>query len=486
MAKIVWIVLAAVMCNVQVIQPGEYKSPLKWPNYDENLGAADCCPLVLKERTSSGGVPPDAIQGGVIRKDKEKVYYVRLDLHLPDWGGYNSGDGTLTNPGYWVGMKLADPSDWNRINFRGVYLRQEIINRNIEITGNFPPKFPVLTNPYQCTLGWWKSVYRQQQPVPDIDLVYPYSGYHYFARYDHDGFVAAGVLDRDTSHARELENGQAGIFHEIFEGRVDHHKEAGSEVLYINCTDSLRNILQVKMMELVVNYDKLGDSTAPVTIKTRTYSNPTDNEHEYEYSVAHEMFSSMEIRFDKESRTVSRRKWGSSFEITAEGPVKEIFKLGGKIGGFLNFEKEWEDLIRNGNTDLRSEKRMYEDKATITVPPQSKTTVSTIQMPVRGNLPFTAKYEIKSIARQMTPNAILKALERTSGISNVREENGTVVINMKGFLKVDSGFNIETTQETKSLLPSAASCTTVLPLLWFFSFSLFLIQFTILRPALLF
>ena len=423
-----------------------------------NVGEYDCCPLIWKPLTvlpSGSFVPSDAVLAGYDGDKGTKQYFTMLpsqNVFSHDLLGYVKEDSL------------------NRPHFRFEYLGKERYyeyhpeEKCLFVPQSFPsPPFPpgkcelfnisgpavVLTNPYNCQLGWWQRNTTKGMPLHSLQYHYPRLGKVNLGRYLCTKFndVMPGYFNISTLQ-----------FHTI-DGYCDEpHENHGPEFLYIDCHASVQNMFKAELFDLKSDLDKFmkEGGKEEVSLQSTTIINESNETQETDVNLKAETTKSFRLTEESGSNETRITKIHYSvdagIEIKAEGVIGKIFGYSGSAHTNYKYDKDTEErfekYVRTGRMDTQTSANTYTFNQKILEPAHSNTTISIMTTPIHGNITFKAGYRIKTPKLLDFPGMsydfvffALKRLEVGQGMQNITRQGDYLVWYKEGTLTIQSGTN---------------------------------------------
>lgn len=232
--------------------------------------------------------------------------------------------------------------------------------------------------------------------------------------------------------------------------KPDHY-----DLMYVDCKKSIQSMSTAKLYD--VKYDpndfanlKNSPSRVVYTKKVMVNNSPEKSESEIKFQIE---------TFDNAS--LSLRESHSNFFKTSEKTYKE-WSVGGKLS-FLKFiglevgggtkNEKW-TTTESGNANSHEQeifrttarRELFEFSQKVTIPPYSKTTLVAFSKPIKGNVPFTAIYELFPSGSKSSNNAdILEATLKKYGMEQKMERTprGTLLVHYEGTMDVDAGHEVD-------------------------------------------
>lgn len=164
-------------------------------------------------------------------------------------------------------------------------------------------------------------------------------------------------------------------------------------------------------------------------------------------SIPKDITASVSMSIEKTSRDVNTLKL--EFKQKAELSPE----IGGVGGSFtIGYEHVWDRLTTTGSSSFNSTVKSFREQVTLTIPPHSKARLSIQMRPLKGRIPLTALYKIKSMAKEMTGNNIMVAMERLGPLGNqITVGDDFIAYNRTASLTIDSGVDARIKTEYSKL-----------------------------------
>lgn len=415
--------------------------------HDNNIGQYDCCPLVWKEmlETSTGYVmPPDAIVIGESSPGGNLLYYARIPLELsPD-------PGFLETPGFGIKSGANDShlfilKDEGILSYKNDNCVRKLGQSDCLYQMNY--KVVILSNPHGCSLGWWKRSIRKKMPDPSSDILFPIVSRGYFARnVTREGVMTGGVLSVDDMYYRTADMANSNNL-------AVKTTDPGTEVLYINCKDSIKRIFDAQLFAIEYDKDKLLAGKSSTTLQSSSIVNNNDYPQSSEVSLTAEVSHSLQMSTEKSIRNSSSQSSSSSFGKSVSYEMKRqmgIFGAGFSKGSEENHGSSRgssiESFAMTGQMVMETTTTTYTFQQKVSIPAKSTTTVNIISTPVRGTVSFRSKYRFRygsTAMRIMSPEATLAALKRVGCIEmdKISLEGEDLILTYEGTLSISTGYD---------------------------------------------
>lgn len=310
--------------------------------------------------------------------------------------------------------------------------------------------YNILTNPNNCTIGWYMKRFMDEEIPTKKNWFFPslqMKTLGDFAR--HEGIP--GRLD---------EKGRFALMSEPSGEYFDWRENPWVELMYVDCYKSIPSMSESKLVNITIDQEdilKVQNSRTIVTNTKKIVINNSPEPMKSFVSFEHETFDNVSMRL-KESH-------GSYFGTTDE--TYRSWTVGGGISltfGFigLNFgasftSSDWntrtENKFKFEETEIfqtSSSRKLFGFSQDIYVPPFSKTILTALSNPIRGEVPFTAVYELTPVG--VSQDILLETLQKYGLDKNVEPTiNGTLLVTLKGFIKADSGHEVDVDVQTVQL-----------------------------------
>ena len=419
--------------------------------YVDDIGEKDCCPLVWKpliDTPNGKVVPPDAIAIGNF--NGETRYYSMLSGKV--FGEDTGHIGILSQDSNKEVIYYTDKS--NNL----LYYREGCLHYSNDAKCISTVKDPVivLTNPHGCSIGWWKRTEQLSKlpgymnPLETSDIHIPRVGRFFFARFDQGNVVGGSIVNPDklwVQHDADLVN----------------HKGPGAnvDILVINCRESIRRILNAQLFNITYDDKSLPGEKESLSLSSSTVINNNPFPQSFDVNVAAETVKSMQMtfsgwQFNSSQHTItSTLATDTSLDVGFDWKfLKSSFKGSIRTG----YEEKWDNLMQKfaseGRMQAETKKTTYTFNQKVAVPAMSETKVTIITTPIKGNVPFKAKYRIKQTTQGiMSIPSIMDALKRLgiTDLDKMKLENNEWVMNYDGNLAVETGYNTHVDIASKSL-----------------------------------
>lgn len=394
---------------------------------NNNMGEDDCCPLVWKELINNEYMPPDSVQAG-ITKEKYKTYFTWLDgdkwnPRSTDKIGVVSEENTKI--AYYERSNKAYTYDGNCINSMKGKSSQGCPYQPIVI----------LTNPFKCSLDWWKREKKRAMPANTRQNQFPLIGDHYFAKRKYSKYTGAGVVDRVVGNNK-------GDYHEVYNKAVWNYASAGTEILLINCAKSIGNVIQAEIIQVHFDIEKLVDRNANVSLASATIDNSNGS-------------TTQTSRVTLEATKMEQLTISYEYSITTEIGVGFSQDIGARFEGVTmgmsrSINSKISEMAKTGRMEIHETQSKHTFEQEITVAAHTVIKVDIICTPIKGTVPFNATYNLSSKAFKKA-SAILATLKRQGfEVPNHKIDGDKVMINYTGIMSIESGYNTHVVfKETK-------------------------------------
>lgn len=307
---------------------------------------------------------------------------------------------------------------------------------------------PVLSNPNKCTTGYYTTRFRDEQIPKNSDWFFPRMSvwpYGDFARIN-------------IEPAKRLSNGSVKIMKsndDWDDSWVDH-----VGLLYVDCRKSIPSMSRTVLHNITFNekeFEKLKSIPNQViyTKKIMVNNSPLPSESEIKFKV--ETFDNASLKlshsyasyFHTDEQTY--RKW------SVDTKASFLNVIGFEAGGGINNEK-WKNIVSENSASGSQEiyqasarRELFEFSQKVKIPPFSKSTLIAFSKPIKGNIPFTAIYELFP-----TGNNNVHVLESTMkhyGMDREveRTNHGTLLVHYDGIMFVDVGHEVDVDIKTVKL-----------------------------------
>lgn len=452
-------------------------------NYQiNNLGERDCCPLVwktLKETPSGKYVPKDAIIAGH-SEDGDAIFYSRFSHS--SWynrhviGFVNSAD---LDAAYFL------KGSWEEFEKREFWFFREkrhCLTRDVnycDIILGWDSRIHVLTNPYDCVLGFWTRVIRDQMPVETEEIHFPMFGSHYFARhFDNDTkTLHPGILEYNGDIIfPENKPGRFKSYSLLDDWKVNSGFNIGTQVLYIDCKQSLPRIFSAELFSIKYFSDDVDKILLEkVTVYSMTVINTSDQIQVTNMNLMNNHSNSFEWNDDTRNETSGMmlidKKANARVEISIHDEDFLSEKWYTRLLSYVNvisgasgeLETEQESgqskIAKTGKLRMQvtSETHIIDQK--ITEAPHSETTIKMTYRPIKGSLKFKAGYrmKIKNLPEDekslITTNMVVSSFERLGmlDMKDIKTDGEYVTWTTEGFLNINAGTKAQIEISSKKL-----------------------------------
>lgn len=310
--------------------------------------------------------------------------------------------------------------------------------------------YSILTNPNNCTIGWYMKRFIDEEIPTKKDWFFPslqLKTLGDFAR--HEGIP--GRLD---------EKGRFARMNEPSGEHFDWVDFQWVELMYVDCYKSIPSMSESMLVKITIDEEDILKVQNSRTIVTNTKKIVVNNSPEPMKSFVnfeYETFDNVSMRL--------KQSHGSYF-TTTDGTYRS-WTVGGGISltfGFLglNFGASFTSSDWNTKTDNKfkfeeteifrtsSSRKLFGFSQDVYVPPFSKTILTALSKPVRGDIPFRAVYELTPVG--VSQDILLKTLRKYGLDKNVEPTtNGTLLVTLNGFIKADGGHEVDVDIQTVQL-----------------------------------
>lgn len=386
----------------------------------EDLGKEYCCPLVWKKLVNDQFIPRDAVQAGT-SKYGSKTYYTGLN---GEWWDPVSPDkiGVVSE----LNPRIAYYERNNKAyTYNGRCITAMTGKKQDE--GCPYKEIFILSNPFNCTLNWWKRESKREMPFLSKDKLFPNLGSKYLARRKYRSYTGAGVVDFKT-------NGNVGDYHEVYNGDVWNYGSSGTEIPYIDCDASFPNIIQVELLNLDFDISPLIYNKKNVSLASTIIDNSKGSTTQTsKVTLTARKMEQLSITYE----TTFVNKLKIEMPITVGVPLVKLLNL--TMG--LRVTDEIQKLAKTGTMNLKTTESTFSFEQEIAVPAHTIMRVDIMTMPIQGTVPFVAKYVLKSDAFRSS-RAIIAAVEH-QGLkvpSNHTLDGDNVIFTLEGKMSIESGY----------------------------------------------
>lgn len=321
----------------------------------------------------------------------------------------------------------------------------------------------VLSNPHGCDISWWIREDISQHPPETSERLFPTRNSNFFARLKYYKDKEKKDLFEEKIGYKEF--GRSDFYQIDLEYKKSSKvsNAAALELLYINCTSSLKKHLTSELFDIQYDLDELIRTEKEKTLATTEIINDSDFQQSTEVSLSAQTSSSLKMEHETHLNETTHMSW------TIHGSASMNFAIGlfGQISGSVEGENSGDVCMSNftktGKVSVSSKQTVFKFKQPVTTKSKSKTKLSIVMTPIEGTLPFAARYRIvPSTAKDAWDNKkIISALQR-SGFEDwsiVSEIDGTLVVEYKGKISVEAGVNTRIVIESKPLERPTTSTT---------------------------
>lgn len=224
------------------------------------------------------------------------------------------------------------------------------------------------------------------------------------------------------------------------------------DLLYVNCVKSIRTMSKATLYN--ITYDesylkKLKSYPHNQIYNEEMFSNDSPVAQKRTAKLVVETSDKATMRLERShhyyfnTSEQTYREWG------AKAAVGAFWKgLGIKVSGG-NTDKKWTSsesvATQSGAMELfrtSTRRALFEYKNDLTVPPFSHMLVSAWGMPLQGEIPFTAVYELSPTGNH-SPEVLEKTLKMYGMEEKIEKTNhGTLLVSYDGFMEIDAGHKV--------------------------------------------
>ena len=433
----------------------------------DDIGERDCCPLVWKKLidTPNGKlIPPDAIEIGAWHR--EKRYYSMLPGKY--FNSVSNKIGIITEDMHKEVGYFSDTSE-NIMLYKEGCLRYS--NKD---TCESVPQDPilVLTNPYGCSIEWYKREAKEAglalflNPLESSNIHVPRIGLYYFSRIKHADDIKEHFAG-STEGGSIIIPSKQNMRHDPFDPRtyLAALTFTGFEILTINCRESIKNVMNAQLFNITYDSSAIPPEKESTTLTSSAVINNNPYPQSFEVSMSAQTTKSFQMMTNEWSTNKTEHHLSKS--MNTEASIEAGFSFlgfGTKLKGSLKsgHEEKWDEMMQKyaqeGKVFAETKKTEYHFNQKVAVPPKSSTIVKIITTPIKGNIPFKAKYRIRSPKKDMfTMNQTLNALKRI-GLEDVEklvQEGDDLVMTYDGTLAVETGYDTHVTITSTPLEPNS-------------------------------
>lgn len=382
----------------------------------------DCCPLEWLPVIKSGlsrFIPRSAIEAGFDRS--RKLYFVKSPLVQDSFGVID--DSVYGAPGFYSkGFEIP----W-----------QDSL---------------VLSNPHGCDISWWKREDISQHPPEVSERLFPRSNGKFFARLKYSKDKEKKSVDRQVLGYKEYDRSTFYLINLEYKKVESIANAPDLEMLYVNCTSSIKKLLTSQLYDIQYDIDKLIKHEEQVTLAATRVDNLSPDEEETEISLNAEITSSLQMTHETHLNETT------NVDYTIHGSASMNFVIGlfgsvsGTVDGHYSRDTLMSNFTRTGKVSISMKKTAFKFKQLVRTKSLYTSEIKITMTPVEGTVPFVARYKIIPTVNEEAWNneKIIAALKR-SGFEDwslIKEENQTLTIDYRGSLSVEAG--MDTRIEIKS------------------------------------
>ena len=339
--------------------------------------------------------------------------------------------------------------DWAYVGLDGGYLGAKSDQSSEEPNWlDFPDKkvnpYPILTNPNKCTVGWYTTRFSKEEVPLNPDWHFPrvWGTHNYgdFGRYQgspsfvyHSGnvFTASSLTGATYSTPENY------------------------ELLYVDCKKSILSMSSAKLFN--ISYDKQAfedlktvSNRVVYTKKIMVNNSPEKSESEIKFQI--ETFDNASLTLSNSHSNYFKTDEQTYRERSAEAELSFLELIGFKANGGYKDQKWINSDSGNGNSKEQeifratARRELFEFSQKVTIPPYSKTTLVAFSKPIKGNIPFTAIYELfPTGSKESNTASILENTLRHYGMDQKMVETirGTLLVHYDGTMHVDAGHEVD-------------------------------------------
>ena len=301
---------------------------------DNTIGEHDCCPLKWTKMKIPGLIPIDAVVAGDYKGQKK--YFSTLTHKFTEGSEEKIGVKTENN---WEGV-WYESHDEAFLFEPGCMMKKESEGHCMRDSPN--DEVLILTNPRNCTIGWWRRQTTRQMPDETYQNLYLRIGGHYFARKWHrnwwdGGFMGAGSVEMMDKHEDSAPH-RVSLFDELFPNRIPlsnepeisggayrevylwnvfDYPDSGTEILFLDCVSSASQVISAELVDISFDVKNLTSRTSEVVLDTTTIENNSSLEQRTEVTLS----ASIEKSFSLSYTTTASKTFhvGVSAGISAFG-----------------------------------------------------------------------------------------------------------------------------------------------------------------------
>lgn len=392
--------------------------------YDFDNGQ-NCCPLEwlpVIESSNSRFIPRTAIEAGFGRS--RKLYFVKTNQIIDSFGAIDDS----------VYGRLGFYKEGFEIPWKGSY---------------------VLSNPHGCDVSWWTREDVSQHPPETSERLFPMKNGNFFARLKYYKDKEKTIINEEKIGFKEYKYSN---FYQIdleYKKGDKIDKAPGLELLYINCTSSLKKHLTSELFDINYDLNELIKSEKEKTLATTEIVNDSDFDQTTIVTLSAQISSSLKMEHETHLNETTNMSW------TIHGSASMNFAIGlfGQISGNVEGEHSGDVCMSNftktGKVSISTKQTVFKFKQPVTTKANYKTKLSINMTPIEGSLPFIARYRIvPSTSKDAWDNEkIISALQR-SGFEDwslISQVDGVLVIEYKGKISVEAGLNTRIVIDSKPL-----------------------------------
>lgn len=392
------------------------------PEFDNGF---DCCPLEWLPVITSGSsrfIPRTAIEAGFDRS--RKLYYVKSPLVDDSFG-------------------VIDDSVYGRLGF---YARGFDVSWHNSV---------VLSNPHGCDVSWWQREDITQHPPEVSERLFPRSKGKFFARLKYFKDKEKKQLDRQVVGFKEYDRSTFYLINLEYKKAESIANAQDLELLYINCTSSIKRLLTSELFDIQYDIDQLIKHEKEVTLAATRVDNLSQNEEETEVSLNAEIASSLQMTHE----THLNETTNVAYTVHGSASMNFVIGLFGTISGTVDGQYSRDALMSNftktGKVHISTKKTAFNFKQLVRTKGRHSSEIKITMTPVEGTVPFIARYRIMPTADRdaWTNEKIIAALKR-SGFEDwslIRQVNETLIIEYKGSISVEAGIDTRIVIQSQSM-----------------------------------
>lgn len=334
--------------------------------------------------------------------------------------------------------------------------------------------YEVLTNPNRCVIDWYTTRYESEQFVDGSGVTIG-DGRGFMPAYNGFFFARMPNTSYGDLPAVSLNGETFGCRNETFD--VLTTSLPGTQVLFVDCLQSLRTMSQARLVNMsVIEEDLLQIQETPAVYFNRTYRNKSNDTKKQTisfsamrtnmvYAVLSEKFEDSECHASKTSfaRLFQTRLLDQTSLLVNSWFMRVSNRLGIDVRQAFNLmynqreskcQNEWSFRTngQNNSIPVHKEVQRYHFSDDILVPGNSVTTMTASSAPYAGDARISITYELFPMLPE-SGSVLLTALEHFSLADRIeKSDRGTAIVHFDGSLVLDSAYEVTIHMKSHSLL----------------------------------